>query len=193
MTTTYDRFLSMEDYLKVEETSRDKHEYVAGHMYAMSGASMAHETIILNLGRQLYDRVRDSGCHIFVSNMKVRVVATQSFYYPDVIVTCERMKPKDLHASAPSLIIEVLSPATATIDRREKLIAYRQLPSLREYVIVHQDKMRVEIYRQDENGEWPCDKHEELDGIADFTLRSLPGGDLLLSTESIYRNLDFTE
>jgi len=125
--------------------------------------------------------------------MKVQVSATQCFYYADLVITCERMKLTDMHVSAPCLLIEVLSPSTATVDRREKLIAYRQLPTLHEYLIVDQDRMHVEVYRRDTSGVWPSDEFEEINGIADLTLHSLPGGDVRFSPESIYRGLDYSE
>jgi Uma2 family endonuclease len=149
--------MSVEEYLEQEATSIEKHEYVAGRIFAMVGASEAHNAIVSNLHRYLYDAVKEADCRIYVGDMKVRVEASQSFYYPDLVVTCEPFSARSVFKSAPRLIIEVLSPSTMEIDRREKLIAYRQLTSLAEYVVVYQDKRRIETYHKDENGQWLCD------------------------------------
>ncbi|CAD5979455.1 putative protein sll0925 [Planktothrix tepida] len=145
--------LTVEDYLNAEANSQTRHEYVGGYVFAMAGASEEHNIIAGNIFALLRPHLRGSSCRVFVSDMKVKV-QDDIFYYPDLLVTCN---PQDNHRyfkTQPSLIIEVLSETTETTDRREKLMNYQTLDSLKEYVLVSQNQMQVEIYRQDDQGNW---------------------------------------
>jgi len=122
----------------------------------MVGATEAHNIIVSNLHRYIYDPVNEAGCRAFSSDMKLWIETSKSFYYPDIMVTCEPVDPRSVYKTAPCLIVEVLSPSTIDVDRREKLIAYRQLPSLIEYVLAYQDKRQLEVYRKDTNDHWHC-------------------------------------
>lgn len=119
-----------------------------------------------------------------MSDMKVWIQSAQSFYYPDIVVTGEPFEPKSVYKSAPCLIIEVLSPSNADVDRREKLIAYRQLPSLREYALVYQDRMEIELYRKDDQGYWHCNTYQ-----ADMKveLSAMPNAGFELDLKKVYR------
>ncbi len=148
------------EYLEGERLAPVKHEYVVGEVFAMAGASKVHGTLALNLAIALRGHLRGGPCRSWIADMKVRVAAVSAYYYPDVVVTCD---PRDLAADAPkdfleapTLIVEVLSPATEHIDRREKLLAYRRLESLTEYVLVDQEKAWVEVYRRTPAG-WTQD------------------------------------
>jgi Uma2 family endonuclease len=149
---------SIEDYLELEQTSDIRHEYFGGEVFAMAGGSKEHNIIAGNIYSSLRSRLRGSACDVFMSDMKVRINSTSEnktiFYYPDVIVSCDSQDQDRYFVNYPCLIIEVLSPSTETIDRREKSINYRSLVSLREYVLVSQDEVKVEVYRQDEQGNW---------------------------------------
>ena len=146
--------MSVDEYLEAEKTARLRHEYVAGQIYAMAGASDAHNTIALNFASSLKSRLRGGPCRVYISDMKVWVEAADAFYYPDVIVTCDPEDNGEYAKTRPSLILEVTSPSTTVMDHREKLQAYRKLPSLREYVMMAQHEMLVEIYRLDSRGYW---------------------------------------
>ena len=144
--------LSEEDYLTLEARSPVRHEYVAGDVYAMTGASLRHNVIALNIAALLRAHLRGSPCRAFVADAKLRIVKAGAYYYPDVMVTCDprhlTVGSDDLVVEAPKLIVEVLSTSTEGIDRREKLIAYRGIPSLQEYVLVAQDEAKIEIHRR---------------------------------------------
>lgn len=143
-----------QEYLAWEEAQIDKHEYVAGEVFAMAGAGEAHNLIALNIAAKLRNFVRGGPCRVFISDMKLHVQTWKAYYYPDILVTCD---PTDSHShfkERPSLVVEVLSPGTESTDRREKMLACRTLSSLREYVLVATDKRHVEIYRRDEQDEW---------------------------------------
>lgn len=153
--------LAVDDYLCGEQDSSIRHEYVAGQTYAMAGAGVAHNRVSLNLAFHLRAATRGTPCAVFISDMKVRVAAHEAFYYPDVLLCCEPGEREALYQTAPCLIAEVLSPSTEAIDRREKLIAYRTLSSLRYYLLLEQDRRRVEVHARDADGGWRHTIHED--------------------------------
>ncbi|MEQ6340478.1 MAG: Uma2 family endonuclease [Gammaproteobacteria bacterium] len=175
--------LSIADYLEGELRSQVRHEYVAGRVFAMAGASETHNLIAGNLYTVLRAHLRGGGYRTFMSDMKVRVEKMQAFYYPDVLVTCDPDDIEQYHKSRPCLIIEVLSPATETIDRREKLLAYQVLDSLKEYVLVTQDRMQVEVYRRDGADGWWVDTYTGGEGV------HLESVGLTLSIASVYEDV----
>ena len=148
--------ISEADYLAGEELPGPRHEYVAGQIFAMAGATKTHGTIAGNIFFRLRAELRGTPCRAWVADMKVNVAAADTYYYPDVVATCAE---EDLHSdspqsfvTAPKLIVEVLAPSTEKIDRREKLLAYRQLSSLQEYVLVDQERQWVEVFRRNAAG-----------------------------------------
>jgi Uma2 family endonuclease len=146
--------LSEQDYLSGELVSEIRHEYVDGEVYAMAGAGEAHNLIAGNIYAKLRDFARGGPCRVFISGMKLHVQTLKAYYYPDILMTCDPTDNNRNFKERPSLVVEVLYPGTEKTDRREKMLAYRTLPSLREYVLVATDKHQVEIYRRDEQGEW---------------------------------------
>jgi Uma2 family endonuclease len=151
--------LTEREYLENERHGDVRHEYLGGFVYAMVGASATHNLLAGSLFARLRGHVRGKGCQVFVSDMKVKVTGVKTlgidvFYYPDVMVTCDPADNADYFRANPVLIIEVASPTTAVTDRREKLLAYTQIASLREYVIVSQTEMSAQLYRRDPNGHW---------------------------------------
>lgn len=147
-------YLSAEDYLAFEHASDVKHEYVAGHVFAMVGARDAHNTVALNIASRLKERLRGGPCRVFISDMKLRVEAADAFYYPDVFVSCDPRDSEPYFKRFPCLVVEVLSPTTEAVDKREKLRHYRMLDTLREYVLVSPELKTVEICRREPTGEW---------------------------------------
>lgn len=178
---------SIEEYLAREQDSTVRHEYIDGQLFAMTGASEAHNLICGNIFASLHQHLRNTSCRCFMSDMKVKVEAANSFYYPDIMVTCEPYDAKSVFKQAPSVIIEVLSPSTEHIDRREKLMAYRQLESLKQYVLVHQTRQRVTLYRRTSDNDWEV----LVLGRADtLVFDSLPER-FELPLESIYQGVSF--
>jgi Uma2 family endonuclease len=144
--------LSEADYLAQELRSPVRHEYVAGQVHAMTGSSLRHNVITLNIAFLLRQHLRGSPCRTFMSDTKLRVATMQRIYYPDVLVTCDprhrQVGPDDHVVDDARLVVEVLSESTAGTDRREKLLAYKSLPSLLEYVLVSQDQALIEVHRR---------------------------------------------
>lgn len=145
--------VSVEDYLAGEIISPIRHEYIDGEVYEMAGGSDNHNRILLDLAGILNANLRGSRCEVFSSDIKIRATRTV-YYYPDLLVSCEE-NPDDSHfRNEPILIIEITSPSTRGIDRREKLLFYQAMASVQEYLIVEQDKMKAEVHRRQPNGGW---------------------------------------
>ncbi len=176
-------FISVDDYLAGERDSPIRHEYVDGQVYAMAGASDRHNRIALRLAARLDAHVGDEGpCQVFIADMKVRV-APNVFYYPDVVVACDPPGGDPYLREAPRLIIEVMSPSTERTDRQEKRLAYGQVPSVMEYVLVAQDLAGLEVFRRRADGTWARDSVlTRLDDVLE--LRSVG---LTLTLKDVYR------
>jgi Uma2 family endonuclease len=176
-----------QEYLERELKSEARHEYVAGQVFAMVGASRAHNRIALNLSARLLAHLGGGPCAVFMSDVKLSVPAKSAYYYPDVVVTCDaRDRAADQEGyvvAAPTLIVEVLSRSTEAIDRREKLLAYQTLDSLQEYALVGQAAQRVEIYRRAVGG-WDVIAFAPGDVVRFASL------DLALRFDEIYEGSD---
>ncbi len=157
-----------EEYLEIEETSTIKHEYIQGHIYAMAGASKAHVILTGNLVTLLNNHLRGTGCIVYSTDMKVRIEVANTFYYPDVTVTCDerdRTSSEDL-IRYPRLIIEVLSRKTESFDRGDKFADYKTLETLEEYILVNQYQMSVERFQRNAEGLWVPFAYRESDEVS---------------------------
>ena len=139
-------FISEQDYLAGERISPIKHEYINGDVYAMAGASVNHNRITVNVLRNLGNHLENTPCEPFSSDMKIK--AGNDFFYPDVIVVCHHQNNDLYYTETPIIIVEVLSKSTRRIDQTLKRQAYQTLPSLKEYVLIEQDSVDVEICRR---------------------------------------------
>ena len=174
--------MSEQEYLREELRREVSHEYVAGQIFAMAGAIPDHNRIALNIASRLLSHLRGGPCQVFVCQVKVYVASKNAYYYPDVVVTCEardRNEDDPYVIKAPALIIEVFSPSTEAIDRREKLLAYQSLDSLQEYVLIAQSRRAVEIFRRHASA-WEV---ERVDSDESFALTSV---DLHLRFDEVY-------
>jgi len=142
-------WISETDYLQGELISEVKHEYFDGSLYAMGGASKNHERIAGNVFGELRSYLKNTPCEPFSSDIKVKV--GQDFFYPDVMVVCEDHSDNDYYTETPVIIVEVLSASTRRMDETTKKIAYQAIPTLKEYVIIEQDIVDVEVCRKSDN------------------------------------------
>jgi Uma2 family endonuclease len=179
-------YISVKEYLKREERASVRHEYVDGRLFAMTGATKRHNIITSNLQAMLQSRLKGSSCYAYSIDVKVKVESTNSFYYPDVVVSCGDKDLDDVVVDHPVLVVEVLSRSTAATDRREKVIAYKQLNSLKDYMIVHQRRQRVELHSRKDDGTWEV---SEFGAGEQLEIGFLPGGKLLLSMDDIYEGV----
>ncbi len=145
--------VSIKDYLAGELKSDVRHEFYDGSVYAMAGAGRHHNIISLNIATLLRQKSRGTPCRTFVADMKLNITELNRFYYPDILLGCDESDNHEYYLQNPCLIVEVLSPSTEAIDRREKLHAYKDITSLKEYVMVSQEKQELELYRRD-GGSW---------------------------------------
>jgi Uma2 family endonuclease len=147
--------ITPEEYLQWEAKQEYRNEYIDGEIVAMTGGTIAHTKIYLNLYRALYPHLSSRNCDAYVADVKVQGNKNSRYFYPDLVVTCD---PEDLKASDliknPTVIVEVLSPSTANYDRTRKLKYYRQIPSLQEYILIDSESISVEIYRRGEGKMW---------------------------------------
>jgi Uma2 family endonuclease len=147
------KHLTPEQYLAREARAKERSEYVAGEVFAMVGSTPTHNKIAGNAYIALVAALKKKPCAVFMSDVKLQIAAADAFFYPDVMVSCgDTLDQSKNYVSDAQLVIEVLSPSTEKNDRAEKLIAYRKLPSLKEYVLVSQDKRQVEVYRRQDLG-----------------------------------------
>lgn len=155
MIASQDAYVPPDIYLKLEEQSPTKHEYIDGYVYAMAGANDPHVTIALNMAMLLRKHTRGSRCRVYISDMKARMESINRFYYPDVMVTCDqRDQTNSTYKRYPRLIVEVLSDFTEAFDRGDKFTDYRTIESLQEYVLINTKRKQVECFRRNEQGLW---------------------------------------
>jgi Uma2 family endonuclease len=179
--------IGVDEYLEGEKFSQIKREFVNGEVYAMAGASDRHYRISMNLAAKLDAHLENSDCEVFMAEMKLKA-DEDAFYYPDVFVACDE-NPKDAYfREYPILIIEVISPSTRQTDRREKLRAYQQIPSVQEYVIIEQDKIHLEIHRRQPDGHWITYFYNDHDLDETIQFQSV---NLTTNLEQIYRRVKF--
>jgi Uma2 family endonuclease len=178
--------ISEEDYLEGELHSDIKHEYIDGEVYAMSGAKAAHNRISGNINRKFGNHLEGQPCEPFSADMKVKIGS--KYFYPDVLVDCSDLDDNDLFTESPVILVEVLSRSTRRVDETTKRVAYLQIPTLQEYVLIEQDFVDVEVVRRSEG--WQS-KHYFLGD--DITFESI---NLTLRVEEIYdrvKNTDMIE
>jgi Uma2 family endonuclease len=175
--------ITIAEYLQIEQRSAVKHEFAAGLVFAMAGASERHNRIAGNVFAQLHSACRSNRCMPFMSDMRVKI--DQVVYYPDVMVVCDPNDTDPYLKAAPCLIVEVLSESTERIDRGEKLYNYRQIPALTAYMLISQDALRVDVYRQ-QNRQWLLESYAEITDTI-----SLACPDSRFSLADIYERIVF--
>ncbi len=177
--------LSLAAFLDWEATQPERHEYVRGEVFAMTGASLNHNRVALNLHGLLRAHLRGSPCEVFASDVQVRVDAADAVFYPDLVVTCsadDRQQQRTLHE--PVLIVEVLSPSTAGYDLSAKFAHYRRLASLQEYVTIDPDAPLVQVFRRSPDG-WTLHAAEAGDTVGFASI------DLCVPIAAVYEDVRF--
>ncbi len=173
-------FVTEEEYLQSELTSEVKREYINGQIYVMAGAKHNHNFISMNIAREFSNHLRGTPCATFIADTKVRL--GKDYVYPDVLVDCSKMSGDDYFSAAPLIIVEVLSKSTRMRDTTTKLIQYLNLPSLKEYVLIEQDFVSVQVLRK--SNHWQSEYFYLGDSV---TFESIG---LSLAVEDIYDRVD---
>lgn len=186
---SYPCSVTPEEYLALERAATGaKHELVNGRVYALGGASREHNTIAINLTRMIATHLRGGRCQAFGSDMRVTVPSTGMYTYPDLVVACGEPRFEDGQVDTlldPTLIVEILSPATEAYDRGDKFAHYRQVDSLREYVLVAQHRMLVERFTR-QGDSWLLSVASEAGAVME-----LPSIGCTLPLDEIYERVEF--
>ncbi len=176
--------LSLDDFLAWEETQTERHEFVRGEVFAMVGARRVHGIVSGNIFATLRQQLRGSPCRAFTESMKLKA-ADNALFYPDVFVTCD---PGDLRTeylfTAPTVVVEVLSPSTEGYDRGQKFTWYRRLTSLQEYLLVDPDTRELTLFRRGADGLFTL---HDLTGMPQLELTSIA---CVLPADEIFDGLD---
>jgi len=166
--------LTIAEYLEWEADQEEKHEYYQGEIFTMSGPKVPHAKITINLTIELGTRLKGKGCDIFATDLRLHIPGNTLFTYPDISVVCggvETLNNDDWNLLNPCVIFEVLSPSTRSYDRGMKFGLYRDISSLKEYILVDSEKIKIEAWFLDEDGQWKLQVLEDLEGS--LYLRSL--------------------
>ena len=179
--------LTPKKYFAWEEKQLEKHEYIEGQVYAMSGGSVNHGRIAIRFTSMFDSHLESSSCIIGNSDVKVKIVKMENYTYPDVSVTCDdRDKTTTQYITYPSLIVEVLSPSTEAYDRGGKFRLYSHNPVLQDYLLVSSTSIEIDLYHKKDNGEWIIINYKEGDMIE---LKSI---NLTFAIAQIYQRLTLT-
>ena len=191
MSTAEKRRYTVEEYLEFERASELKHEFYRGEIFAMTGASRAHNIITGNVITALNNLLRDKDCEVYASDQRVKVTRTGLYTYPDVSVACDnpRFEKSVLETLLnPKLIVEVLSESTEAYDRGDKFTQYRSIESLQEYMLVSQHHYQVEVYTRKETGRWELSEAQGLDSSVELNALGC-----MLPLKDVYVRVDLTE
>jgi len=187
------RSYSIAEYIRLEQQTDEKHEFVDGQIVAMAGGTLRASLIAVNLIAALHAALKGSPCRVYSSDARIRAGRTPFLTYPDISIICGLVgtdpdDPTDTTATNPRVLIEILSPTTEMYDRGEKFSRYRRISSLEEYVLVAQGKPQVETFHKNKNGEWVL--NEAVGLKATLKLKSLK---IKLKFEDIYAGVKLDE
>ncbi len=181
------RFYTVAEYLALEEPAEYRSEYFEGEIFAMAGGSPNHDRIASDCDRFIGDAIFGKGCETFTSNMKVRIENSKAYYYPDLSVVCGKAEfEQDGILTNPVVLFEILSPSTEGFDRGNKFRRYKQISSLREYVLISQNEPQIDVFFKTDDGSWRLDSYEGLDDL--MQLRAIG---IHIQLADIYRRVEF--
>jgi Uma2 family endonuclease len=179
-----------EEYLDLEEASLEKNKFYKGEIFAMAGASIPHNQIVSNTNTEIGYFLKDKKCRVFPSDLRIHSIANSLYTYPDLSIICEEIETvgkKKNTVTNPTVLIQVLSETTQDYDRGAKFKLYRDIESLKEYILISSLETLVEKYNKQADGSWVL--HEYKSETDTFTITSI---DLLITVKDLYRNVDFT-
>lgn len=191
MTAQAQPYISEEEYLTFERASAAKHEYYNGRIYAMTGAKEPHNLISGNLVASLHGQLRQKPCRVYSSDMRVKILKTGLNTYPDVLVICGQPQFTDAARDTvvnPILVIEVLSKSTELYDRSMKFQHYRTIDTLRDYILIAQNKHHIEHFARQEGSLWVF--QEATDVSSEIYIHSI---ECVLKLADVYEKVDFEE
>ncbi|HUZ57247.1 MAG TPA: Uma2 family endonuclease [Hanamia sp.] len=157
--------MSIDEYLEMENIADEKHEYYRGEIFAMSGAKVPHNIIATNLLGTLVNKLKGKNCKPFNSDQRIHISSNTLFTYPDISIICGEiitLNNDDYNVLNPTVIIEVLSKSTKNYDRGEKFKLYRDITTLKEYILVDSESIHIETFRMNEKGHWELEEYNSL-------------------------------
>lgn len=181
--------LTIEEYLAFEETSIKKHEYYKGEVFAMSGAKISHNIISGNLYFRLREKLNGKSCSPFNSDQRIHIPLNSLFTYPDISIICgepETLNNDHLNLLNPTVIIEVLSSSTKDYDRGEKFKLYRDILSLREYILVDSQSIHIEVFRINDTNHWELEEYKSAN--AELIIKAI---NVVLPVADVYQGVSF--
>lgn len=182
-------YMTPQEYLALEHEAEYKSEYFDGEMFAMSGASLKHNQITINVSAEIHTQFKKRPCRVYSNDMRVKVSPTGLYTYPDIVALCDKPRFDDEQKDTllnPTVIIEVLSDSTANYDRGTKFKHYRTLESLKEYLLIAQDECHIEHYIRQINNQWLLSETSDLSETID-----LPSINCHLALTDVYDKVEF--
>jgi Uma2 family endonuclease len=180
---------TIEEYLEFERSSPEKHEYFQAEIFAMSGAGFAHNVIFVNVLTRLAYDLKGNPCQPFGSDMRTHIPENTLFTYPDISIYCGKINELiEDTLLYPSVIIEILSPSTRNYDRGEKFKLYRDIPVLKEYILIDSTSISVEVFRVNVRNHWELEEYKKPDDIL-----SIQTVQLSVPLDEIYARVKFTK
>ena len=183
--------ISIEEYLQMENTEVVKHEYYQGEIFPMSGAKVPHNIISGNIYAMLHARLKGKKCKPFNTDQRIHISSNTLFTYPDISVICGEvitLNNDDYNVLNPTVIIEVLSKSTKNYDRGEKFKLYRDIKTLKEYILVDSESIHIETFRLNENDHWELEEYGSLTDALSLKLSVKPFFSLKFMTMCPSRN-----
>ncbi|MBO9565627.1 MAG: Uma2 family endonuclease [Niastella sp.] len=165
------RKYTIEEYLESEAKSDIKREYYKGELFAMSGATLPHNIITVNLLISLGILLNGKSCRPFNSDLRIHIPENTLFTYPDISIICgkpETLNDDNFNALNPTILVEVLSPSTKAYDRTKKFDLYKDIPTLKEYILVDSQSIKVEVWRIDQTNRWTLQEYKTQEEILEF-------------------------
>lgn len=162
------KHFTIEEYLELENAATEKSEFYKGEIFAMSGALLPHNIIAVNTLSHLHQKLKGKNCRPFNSNMRSHVEKNTLFTYPDITVVCGEVKTlnnDNFNLLNPVVIIEILSKSTKNYDRGDKFKLYRDIPTLREYILIESETIGIEIFRLNEKNHWELEEYKKVEEI----------------------------
>ena len=183
--------MSIEAYLEMENAADEKHEYYKGEIFAMSGAKVSHNIIAGNLFALLFNKLKGKKCKPFNSDQRIHIPSNSLFTYPDISIICGEvitLNNDDYNVLNPTVVVEVLSKSTKNYDRGEKFKLYRDIKTLKEYILVDSESIQIEIFRLNANNHWELEEYKSLTNAV--TIKAI--GETIFLSE-IYDNVPVAE
>ncbi|QXU39872.1 Uma2 family endonuclease [Pedobacter sp. D749] len=165
------RHYTVEEYLEMEKVSTEKHEYFQGEIFTMSGAGDNHNEIFSNVFIEIGNKLKGKPCRPYGIDKRMNIPENTLFTYPDISIYCNGLTHSDVDEDTsilPTVIVEILSPSTQNYDRGKKFMLYKDIPSLKEYIMIDSQSILVEAYYIDHEQNWVLNKHEELTDVLSF-------------------------